>query len=708
MSASPEFPCPSDEELRSALGHEPDAKLETHLSECASCRERLDALAEFGETATLLADFDRWSAPSAELDSALFQLVSEGRPSVALAPTPVPREEILAQLAPCDEPGALGRLDEHLVVHEVLGQGGMGIVLRARDTALDREVAVKLLKPSFREFPDLIERFREEARAVAALEHENVIPIHQVGVLGNGLPYFVMPLAKGPTLARRLRDHGRPAFPDSLDIAIRAGRALAAAHAAGIIHRDLKPGNLLLGASSDPGGVWLSDFGLASRDEKESAQANSGRGGTPGYLAPEIIAGEKASPRSDLYALGCLFADLAGDDAPGWFLELAEELRAPDPQARPESATDVVRRLERRVEARKSSQVQRRMFARGLAVAGLILLVGAVVFALDSSGRTSLVNDTLRALGEDEFTIEGRFGTYSSLVGAIESTNDGDRVLIHRTEPISLSPTGLRRRSLAVAVDPRLGKRAVLEMSPSQIGPAGLLWVQAGDLHLSGIEIRHASEKSDTNRRIPPLIRIREGNLTVENCRFTRSGLRPDSESPLFLVSDCAELDIRDSEFETDHGTCLQWRIQGELIDTNVRIADSQFRGREWLDIAVAPGFEVPLTRLDVTAIRCDMETPESSAAMFRRTSQTIDLLLKTIDCRIATSEAGLISFESGNEAQLRRRITIRDEGSLFSPAPGGPEAAREIWMNYWGDAAFDEASRWVDSIDFSAPRDSH
>ncbi len=698
--------CPGDEALRAALEAKADspisAELEAHLATCPSCRDRLEAFAEFGETATLLADFERWSAPSAELDTALRQLVEDGRPGASLLPTPVSRDEILAQFLPCDEPGALGRLDDHLVVHEILGQGGMGIVLRARDTALDREVAVKLLKPAYREFPELIERFREEARAVAALDHENVIPIHQVGILENGLPFFVMPLAKGPTLAQHLRAEGQPSFSESLLIAIRASRALAAAHAAGIIHRDLKPGNLLLGPNSDPGGLWLSDFGLASRAENESETRG---GGTPGYLAPEIFAGEKASPRSDLYALGCLFADLAGADAPGWFMELADELRQADSGARPDSADEVVRRLERRVEARESRRLHRRVLVRVSQVLGLFALALASIFFLDLSGRTSLINDTLRTFSGDEFTIAGRFGTYPSLTGAIQATGDGDRVLVHESGPFSLTPTGVRGHSYAVHADPRLDQRPVLEMPDQQIGPAGMLWVQEGDLELSGLELRHHSDREGLNRRIPPLVRTRIGNLRLVNCRLVRSGLRPGSESPLVMLGDCRILEISDCEFQSDNGPCLQWRIQGDLLETGIRMVDSDFQGREWLDIGVATGFDVPLTRLDVTAVRCDVRTPESHAVSFRRTMQPVDLLLETEDCRIATGETGLIGFETGNGPQLRRSVTLRDRGSLFSPALGGPEQARQEWIHRWGDASLDDRTRWVESIDFRSPR---
>ncbi|MCB1229224.1 MAG: serine/threonine protein kinase [Verrucomicrobiae bacterium] len=696
--------CPADEALKAALSAEGEAplstELEAHLATCERCRERLDELAHFGETATLLADYDRWSAPSAELDTALHQLLSRDRNSATPSPAPVSREDILAQLRPTDEAGALGKLGEHLVVHEILGQGGMGIVLRARDTALEREVAVKLLKPTFRDFPELLDRFREEARAVAALEHENVIPIHQVGELENGLPYFVMPLAKGPTLAGRLRENGKPPFAESLAIALRASRALAAAHAAGIIHRDLKPGNLLLGSRADDASVWLSDFGLASRAEKESGQS---RGGTPGYLAPEIIAGEKATNRSDLYSLGCLFAELAGADAPAWFLDLADRLRQPDPGNRPASAAEVVRLLEDRVEAGQSRRYHRRLLVRSLPFVGLAVAALAVMAFLDLSGRTHFANDALRAISGDAFTIHGRFGTYASLTGAMQATRDGDRILIHRPGPFSTAPTGVRQHGLAIEADPKLKERPVLKMPDDQIGPAGMIWVMDGDLELVGIELVHDSSKADTNRRIPPLVRLQNGTLTLKNCHLHRSGLRPDSESPLALVSDCPRIEVSLCEFESDRGPCFQWRTQGDHLEMEIRMNDSRFAGRQWLDIAATAGFVVPLTRLDVAAIRCDVQTPAESAVSYQRTQQPIDLLFQTENCRIATSESGLIDFEFGNGQQLRRSVTLRDRGSLFSPAPGGPEGSRRLWQERWGEDSIDAATRWVDVIDFSA-----
>ncbi len=697
--------CPDDETLRAALVDDAAYPgLEAHLSTCDGCRDRLDALAGYGETAVLLADFEHWSAQSAELDDTLRQLVATGRDGGECPPTPVSREEILALFLPADEPGALGKLDDQLVVHEILGQGGMGIVLRARDTALDREVAVKLLKPAFRDYPDLLSRFHDEARAVAALDHENIVPIHRVGALPNGLPFFVMPLARGSTLAQRLREKGRPPFPDALAIAIRTGRALAAAHAAGIVHRDLKPGNLLLGARSDdsaePATLWLSDFGLASRTENESAH----RGGTPGYLAPELLAGEPASPSSDLYALGCLLADLAGPDAPVWFLDLADELRRTDPAHRPRSAAEVVLLLERRDAARDSRERRRLLFRRALpfALAGLVTL--AIITSLDLSGRTSIVNDALRAANGDAFTLRGRFGTHGSLAGAIQAARDGERIVIHGVGPFSLNPTGRRDIDLAFHADPRLDRRPVLTLASDQIGPAALIWINDGDLELVGLEFsQRAAEKEFIHRRSPALVRVNKGSLLIRDCRLTREGLGPESDIPLVMATDCHRLEIRASEFLSDQGPCVQWRTVNDLPEAVVEISDSTFSGRLWFDFVVTLGADVPPSRLDFTARDCEVRTPDGPAVSYRRASQNIDLLLRTESCHILTDATGLIGFGVGNGQQLRRSVTLRDRGSVFSPAPGGIDEARRLWRERWGEESIDEDTRWVGAADFPA-----
>ncbi|MBO0843175.1 MAG: protein kinase, partial [Nocardioides sp.] len=200
------------------------------------------------------------------------------------------------------------------VFHELIGTGGMGEVWRATDTTLNREVAIKLLKPEHAEDPIGRSRFESEAKHAAALHHPNVVAVYDVGEMptASGLmrPFLVMELVDHKPLSELLRG-GRPLDPEVVrDLISQAADALGAAHRAGIVHRDVKPANLLITPQRR---VKVSDFGIA---RAQAATGITGTGqvmGTPQYLSPEQARGEKATPASDVYSLGVvLFECLAG------------------------------------------------------------------------------------------------------------------------------------------------------------------------------------------------------------------------------------------------------------------------------------------------------------------------------------------------------------------------------------------------------------
>jgi tetratricopeptide (TPR) repeat protein/tRNA A-37 threonylcarbamoyl transferase component Bud32 len=202
---------------------------------------------------------------------------------------------------PAWEPDA-GRLTAgqrvgHYQIQEKLGEGGMGVVYKARDTRLGRNVALKFVKAQFSR------RFEREARAVAVLNHPHIATLYEVGE-HEGVPYLAMELVGG----RPLR--GPLPVKQAIEYGIQMADALGAAHAAGTVHRDLKPGNILV---TEKGSVKVLDFGLAKLSEQEGAPASTqtaGLAGTPGYLAPEQIEGKAADARSDIFAFGCILYEL--------------------------------------------------------------------------------------------------------------------------------------------------------------------------------------------------------------------------------------------------------------------------------------------------------------------------------------------------------------------------------------------------------------
>src|SRR5579863_8997001 len=184
---------------------------------------------------------------------------------------------------------------------ELLGRGGMGIVFRAREVALDREVALKVLTLDPMLSPEAYTRFEREAKLAARLDHPNVVPIFAVGQR-NTVAYYTMRLVRGGTVEDLLASHRALDFQHALEILREVARALDYAHGQGVVHRDIKPANILIG---DSGHVMVSDFGIArGLGLGDSALGSGAVIGSPGYMSPEQWRGDEIDARADQYALG--------------------------------------------------------------------------------------------------------------------------------------------------------------------------------------------------------------------------------------------------------------------------------------------------------------------------------------------------------------------------------------------------------------------
>lgn len=233
--------------------------------------------------------------------SSFLNLTPTAKPDdeTAVAPKSVREEVDLSFLQPSTKAGSLGRLS-HYEVEAVIGRGGCGIVLRAFDEQLRRPVAIKVIAPELAATSPARKRFLREARAAAAIRHENVVSIHAVEE--TPIPFLVMEFISGKSLQQTIDQCGPLGIRQVLDVGHQIAEGLEAAHAQGLIHRDIKPANIILETGRNR--VKITDFGLARTADDASLTQSGVIAGTPLYMSPEQAQGEAIDQRSDLFSLG--------------------------------------------------------------------------------------------------------------------------------------------------------------------------------------------------------------------------------------------------------------------------------------------------------------------------------------------------------------------------------------------------------------------
>ena len=234
-------------------------------------------------------------------------------------------------------PGAL--LSGRYRLEQRIAGGGMASVWLANDGSLRRAVAVKVLSDALAGDPAYRARFRREAKLAAGLSHPSLVRVFDSGDEA-GRPYLVMEHVTGPTLAARIAAGDRI---DAERLAWELLGALAHVHGAGIVHRDVKPANVLFDATAR---AKLTDFGIARPDDATRITQTGEVIGTLHYMAPEVAAGDPATPRSDLYSVGVLLAEAGADEGTPELRRLVASLRADDPAARPRSAKAALDQLD--------------------------------------------------------------------------------------------------------------------------------------------------------------------------------------------------------------------------------------------------------------------------------------------------------------------------------------------------------------------------
>jgi serine/threonine protein kinase len=386
---------------RDGLGEAEKQALLEHLEGCPACADRVSALPCDDTLVELIRQADTLGRQPAAADGQLMEklrqlLPEEAQPESATvnvrdpeavrsggpkrtgqATIPYPRAadpNLCSFLAPSQQPGELGRLGPYRAL-EVLGSGGMGVVFRAEDTKLRRQVALKAMLPWLAFSSSSKERFLREASAAASVKHDHIVTIHQVDE-AQGVPFIAMEFLEGQSLEQRLAREKKLPLADILRLGREVAEGLAAAHDLGLVHRDIKPANIWLEAR--PGGSWrvkILDFGLARGGDEDRRLTQKGVIiGTPAYMCPEQSAGRQTDARSDLFSLGCVLYEtctgalpFSGADVistlvavaaqqpknvhdlnpalPGDLADLVMQLLEKDPEDRPQSAREVAERI---------------------------------------------------------------------------------------------------------------------------------------------------------------------------------------------------------------------------------------------------------------------------------------------------------------------------------------------------------------------------
>ncbi|MFO1043009.1 MAG: protein kinase [Planctomycetaceae bacterium] len=432
------------------------AQLEEHIGACEHCRSMLESASLDAQWNDELLPVLRTPVEGRGLDSEL----------KGLHPDEHSLESVLKLLGPTDDPDKLGRIGTYEVIG-IIGRGGMGVVFKAFDAALNRFVAIKMLLPHLAISGAARKRFAREGQAAAAVIDDNVLPIFSVAEW-QGVPYLVTQYSRGMTLQKRVQDQGSLELKEILRIGMQTARGLAAAHTQGLVHRDVKPSNILLDGTVER--ALLTDFGLARAVDDASVTRTGVIAGTPQYMSPEQARGDSVDARSDLFGLGCVLYTMCtgrppfraensyavlrlitdaeprpiqgiNPEIPDWLCQMIARLMAKSPNDRFGSAAEVAEVLEQCLAhvqqpmtsplpeqlrmastASKPRRTRRWMTAVGALLLGLISLFGFVI-SFQSNDGTLLIESSV-----DDVTV--RVSQGDTVVRQVSVTKAGTKLKV--------------------------------------------------------------------------------------------------------------------------------------------------------------------------------------------------------------------------------------------------------------------------------------
>ena len=579
-NTDPALDCPDREAFEALLrGTATDAlqrQIEEHLGACGKCQSFLEELS--GSRAfegTSLGAIEDYSNPHVEKLAEIFK--TQGR--FVLDDSDLVAAEALQFLTPLPTAASLGELGSYEIIEEV-ARGGMGVVLKAFDPHLERTVAIKVLAPALVGNSEAYERFMCEARAVAALDHDNILPIHAVEP-EKPLPYLVVPFVDGSSLQQWIDERGPLNNEQLVAISSKIASGLGEAHRAGIIHRDLKPANILL--EEDLARVWITDFGLAHMGEDQGITQTASLSGTPQFMAPEQVDGGKVDHRADLYGLGAtLYVMATGkppfqgesmaatlhqviNDAPVAPKEVVPELHPglnkiitclleKSPSDRFQSAAEVILKLE---DLDKVEREDRVSVWKRLALAACLLVAGLICWARWPAN-------------EPTFHIVSQGMTFETIAAAMGEAEEGDVIEVRGDGEILMEPLVLGDRTLTV--------RAGEGSSPVFTGILSdeALFSTNRRLWLEGLtfQLKHTNASKATR-----FLTVDTGTLCMNNCRLL---VEPPDEkvsvaSACILARNLKNIEIKNCEIRAPSLTLIEHVTTESTAQQRVQLTNNAF-----------------------------------------------------------------------------------------------------------------------------------
>ncbi|MEL6107254.1 MAG: protein kinase, partial [Planctomycetota bacterium] len=699
-----------DRLIAGGLDEATESRLIEHVDHCRRCQQRLDSPTESpalrGQLSTLGASCDSVLHEKVILDAKSILNHGETTESDAWSSGLVDHSE----------------RDGYEFVRP-LGRGGMGVVFLAREVALDRLVAIKVLKPELARQSSAVERFLREARAAAAIKHPNVITIHSVSARPP-FPYIVMEYVEGETLQQRLDRNGVFSPRETATIAIQIAKALNKAHTGNVVHRDIKPANILIESETEL--VKVTDFGLARFGDDSQLTRTGTVVGTPAFLAPEALDEDSTyDGRGDLFSLGSLmYAMCCGaspfqsdsllktlrkieakphvpirdrrSEVPVWLAQIIEKLLQKEPGKRFRSAAGLQQSLQAGLAAkpkiapliqakktRSPSATRRRNQAMPLVWSLVCALLVLVCILLLVSWPTRPSND--RAASEPKATGEPnamrpdpmRGGGFGGGTPAL----DADFLFIVRggfqTERFETLEEAIEAAESGDTVEIRTNN--VVEVEPALLEHVSLT-IAAGEGFEPTIQfIGHPEDEEDEDALL-----IVEGDLTLRGLTLVgETGFLRDDHGSLLRV-DNGEFTASSCRFRAHDLHCLQF-----IDSSDVSIRDCSFHAREGTGIDLIANQDI---RLELE--NCVFSAGIGIAAEIESTSElkldhctfiaTEALSLEINDEFLASDEAvrldvanclfvvqdGVYDFESmddEDEDRSRRRLSWQGRGNVYS-----------------------------------------